>query len=52
LFYLRGVAPPSVTTLQIYKGVIPFVAIQVVALLIVAIFPGLTTWLPSVIFGP
>ena len=52
LFYLRGVAPPSVTTMQIYKGVIPFVAIQVVALLIVAIFPDLTTWLPSIIFGP
>jgi TRAP-type mannitol/chloroaromatic compound transport system permease large subunit len=52
LFYLRGVAPPSVTTLQIYRGVIPFVAIQVVALFIVAVFPELTTWLPSVIFGP
>ena len=52
LFYLRGVAPPSVTTLQIYKGVIPFVAIQVVALFIVAVYPELTTWLPSVIFGP
>ncbi len=52
LFYLRGVAPDSVTTMQIYKGVIPFVGIQVVALFIVAAYPGLTTWLPSVIFGP
>ena len=52
LFYLRGVAPASVSTLQIYKGVIPFVAIQVAALIIVAAFPELTTWLPKVVFGP
>ena len=52
LFYLRGVAPTSVTTLQIYKGVIPFVIIQVAALFIVAAFPELTTWLPKVVFGP
>ena len=52
LFYLRGVAPASVSTIQIYKGVIPFVAIQVAALFIVAAFPELTTWLPKVVFGP
>ena len=52
LFYLRGVAPESVTTMQIYKGVMPFVAIQVLALVILAIWPELTTWLPSIIFGP
>ena len=52
LFYLRGVAPASVSTIQIYKGVIPFVAIQVAALFIVAAFPELTTWLPTVVFGP
>ncbi|MDP6566746.1 MAG: TRAP transporter large permease subunit [Alphaproteobacteria bacterium] len=51
LFYLRGVAPDSVSTLQIYKGVIPFVAIQVLGLVILSIFPALTTWLPKVIFG-
>ena len=51
LFYLRGVAPPEVTTLQIYRGVIPFVAIQVFALLLLAIFPGLVTWLPEQIYG-
>ncbi|MGB0682887.1 MAG: TRAP transporter large permease [Magnetovibrionaceae bacterium] len=50
LFYLRGVAPPSVTTMDIYKGVIPFVLIQIVGLALVAGFPGLATWLPDVLF--
>jgi len=51
LFYLRGVAPPSITTAQIYRGVIPFVAIQLLALLLIAIFPELVTWLPGKIYG-
>jgi TRAP-type mannitol/chloroaromatic compound transport system permease large subunit len=51
LFYLRGVAPPSVTTQQIYRGVIPFVVIQLGALLLLALFPGLVTWLPGRIYG-
>jgi len=51
LFYLRGVAPPSVTTPQIYRGVIPFVAIQLFALLLLAFFPELVTWLPNRIYG-
>ena len=51
LFYLRGVAPPEVSTMQIYKGVIPFVIIQIFALMVLAIFPQLATWLPKVIFG-
>ena len=51
LFYLRGVAPPEVTTPQIYRGVIPFVAIQLFALLLLALFPGLVTWLPGQIYG-
>jgi tripartite ATP-independent transporter DctM subunit len=50
LFYLRGVAPPSVTTGQIYRGVIPFVAIQLLMLVILASFPQMATWLPTVIF--
>jgi len=52
LFYLRGVAPESVSTGSIYRGVIPFVAIQLVALLIVALWPSLATWLPDVVLGP
>ena len=51
LFYLRGVAPPSVTTPQIYRGVIPFVAIQILALVLLATFPELVTWLPGKIYG-
>ena len=51
LFYLRGVAPPAVTTTQIYRGAIPFVAIQVFALLLLALFPDLVTWLPAKIYG-
>jgi tripartite ATP-independent transporter DctM subunit len=51
LFYLRGVAPPAVTTPQIYRGVIPFVAIQLFALLLLALFPELVTWLPERIYG-
>jgi TRAP-type mannitol/chloroaromatic compound transport system permease large subunit len=50
LFYLRGVAPPQVTTMDIYRGIVPFVIIQLIALGIVAAFPGLATWLPSVLF--
>ena len=49
---MLSVAPESITTMQIYKGVIPFVGIQVVALFLVAAFPELTTWLPKVVFGP
>ncbi len=51
LFYLRGVAPATVTTGQIYRGVIPFVGIQLLALLVLAAFPGLVTWLPGVLYG-
>ena len=51
LFYLRGVAPPTVSTGQIYRGVIPFVAIQIFALIILAIFPDIVTWLPNKIYG-
>jgi tripartite ATP-independent transporter DctM subunit len=51
LFYLRGVAPPSVSTAHIYRGAIPFVAIQVFALLLIAAFPDLVTWLPEKIYG-
>ncbi len=45
LFYLRGVAPPEIRTTQIYRGVIPFIGIQVVALILVCVFPGLVTGL-------
>ncbi len=50
LFYLRGVAPPSITTMQIYKGVAPFIVIQLMALCAVAYWPQLATWLPDIIY--
>jgi tripartite ATP-independent transporter DctM subunit len=49
LFFLRGVAPPEVTTGDIYRGVIPFVLMQILALILVFLFPGLSTWLPKAI---
>jgi len=44
LFYLRGVAPPEVTTASIYRGAIPFIVIQAIGLLLIIQFPGLVTW--------
>lgn len=47
LFYLRGVAPKSITTMHIYKGVIPFIIIQLMAMGMIAYWPQLATWLPT-----
>ncbi|HSG53990.1 MAG TPA: TRAP transporter large permease subunit, partial [Paracoccaceae bacterium] len=49
LFFLKGVAPPQVRTSDIYRGVIPFIGLQLVGLLLVFLFPGLATWLPNAI---
>jgi TRAP-type mannitol/chloroaromatic compound transport system permease large subunit len=51
LFYLRGVAPPEITTGQIYRGVLPFIGIQLLMLGLLAAWPGLATWLPRVVYG-
>jgi TRAP-type mannitol/chloroaromatic compound transport system permease large subunit len=51
LFYLRGVAPPELSTAAMYKGVIPFVLIQLLALILLAYWPELATWLPELIYG-
>lgn len=51
LFYLRGVAPQSIRTTDIYRGVVPFVLLQLVALVIVFQFPKLATWLPEQVYG-
>ena len=50
LFYLRGVAPPEVSTTAIYRGVIPFIIIQLFVLFIIAWQPKLATWLPSLLY--
>jgi len=49
IFYLKGVAPKEVTTSQLYKGVIPYVIIQLIALFIIVMFPQLVLWLPKLI---
>jgi TRAP-type mannitol/chloroaromatic compound transport system permease large subunit len=51
LFFLRGVAPPEITTKDIYWGIVPFVAIQLVALVVLWFVPTLATWLPHKIYG-
>jgi TRAP-type mannitol/chloroaromatic compound transport system permease large subunit len=50
-FYLKGVSPPHVTLNQIFAGMLPFMAIQVVALALLYIFPGIGLWLPQVLYG-
>lgn len=52
LFYLRGVAPASISTWQIYRGVTPFVLLQLVAIALLLIFPQIATWLPHQLYGP
>ena len=49
LFYLKGVAPESVTTSHIYKGIIPYVVIQLIGLLLIFLFPEIALWLPGII---
>ncbi len=51
LFYLKGVCPPSVSLADIYRGIIPFVMLQLLGLIIVFNLPWLVTWLPSVAYG-
>jgi len=51
IFYLRGVAPKEVQLIHIYKGVIPFVILQLIGLIIIIIWPQLVLWLPSVAYG-
>ena len=50
LFYLRGVAPPTVSTADIYRGVTPFVFLQILLLCLLLIWPSLATWLPERIY--
>jgi tripartite ATP-independent transporter DctM subunit len=48
LFYLRGAAPPEVTTLQIWRGAMPFIGLQILLIIVVAAMPQLATWLPAI----
>jgi tripartite ATP-independent transporter DctM subunit len=51
LFYLKGVTPPEVSTMDIYKGIIPFVIIQIIGLIIICLIPETVTWLPKLVYG-
>lgn len=51
LFYLRGVTPDSVATSAMYRGVVPFIFLQLLLLAMILIWPGLTTWLPGILYN-
>jgi TRAP-type mannitol/chloroaromatic compound transport system permease large subunit len=51
IFYLRGISPPEITLQNMFRGVIPFIVLQVVTLVIVAMFPATVLWLPAKILG-
>jgi tripartite ATP-independent transporter DctM subunit len=51
IFYLRGIAPPEITIQHMFRGVVPFIVIQGICLAIVATFPQLVLWLPTVLLG-
>lgn len=51
IFYLRGIAPPEITLGEMYRGVLPFIVIQAIALMIVMAFPEIALWLPDQLLG-
>ena len=51
LFYMKGVAPPGINTMTIYKGIIPFMIIQLIGVAIIFFFPLIVTWLPKIAYG-
>ena len=51
LFYLRGVTPEHIPTADMYRGVVPFIGLQLAMLIVLAIWPSLATWLPSLLYG-
>ena len=50
-YYLKGVAPPHVQLVDIFKGVLPFLSMVILAMVLLYIFPGIAMWLPSVAYG-
>jgi TRAP-type mannitol/chloroaromatic compound transport system permease large subunit len=49
LFFMKAVCPPQIRTIDIYRSIIPFIAIMIVTVILILIFPGIATWLPSVL---
>jgi TRAP-type mannitol/chloroaromatic compound transport system permease large subunit len=50
-FYLKGIAPPQVDIMQIFKGALPFCAMVIVAMIILYMFPGIALWLPAQLYN-
>jgi TRAP-type mannitol/chloroaromatic compound transport system permease large subunit len=50
LFYLRGVAPDTVETSDMYRGVIPFIIMQIALMLMLSVWPQIATWLPALVY--
>jgi TRAP-type mannitol/chloroaromatic compound transport system permease large subunit len=51
IFYLRGISPPQITLGHMFRGVVPFIVLQIITLLIVMMFPATVLWLPSKLLG-
>ena len=51
IFYLKGIAPPDMDLLDMYKGIVPFVCLQVIMIILVYLFPSITLWLPNLMFS-
>ena len=51
IFYLRGISPPEITLMHMYKGVLPFIVLEVIALAMVLAWPELALWLPEKMFA-
>jgi TRAP-type mannitol/chloroaromatic compound transport system permease large subunit len=52
IFYFRAISPPEITTGHMYRGVLPFIGLQIVTLAIVLTFPGVVLWLPKMLLTP
>jgi TRAP-type mannitol/chloroaromatic compound transport system permease large subunit len=50
IFYLRGISPPEITLMHMYKGVVPFIFLHMVVLAFVLSMPNLALWLPTILF--
>ena len=51
IFYLRAITPEEITLRHMYRGVVPFIGLEIITLGLVMIFPGVALWLPSKLFG-
>jgi TRAP-type mannitol/chloroaromatic compound transport system permease large subunit len=51
IFYLRGISPPQITLGHMFRGVVPFIVLQLITLLIVMMFPATVLWLPTKLLG-